>query len=114
MNWIFNFGISGFCIIFYTVIVNGIVGGIAFQLWKLFRILWQKKGTYGFLYRFLKIVLVLFVIPFGWFYITLKNYDFSTGISYDWYPWVNFRIAAFLFVLFMILWNLLTSERSIT
>lgn len=102
MNWIFNFGISGFCIIFYTVIVNGIVGGIAFQLWKLFRILWQKKGTYGFLYHFLKIVLVLFVIPFGWFYITLKNYDFSTGISYDWYPWVNFRIAAFLFVLFMI------------
>ena len=102
MSWIFDFGVSGFCVVFYTVIVNGIVGGIAFQLWKLCRMIWQKKGTYRFLYYFLKTVLVLFVIPFGWFYITLKNYDFSTGISYDWYPWANFRIAAFLLVIFII------------
>ena len=54
------------------------------------------------LYNFLKIVIALFLVPFGWFYITLKNYNFNTGISYDWYPWINFKIAVFLFLLFVV------------
>lgn len=102
MNWIFNFGISGFCIVFYTVILNGAIGGITFQFWKLFKIIWRKRGTYRLLYNFLKIVIALFLVPFGWFYITLKNYNFNTGISYDWYPWINFKIAVFLFLLFVV------------
>ena len=102
MNWIFNFGISGFCIVFYTVILNGAIGGITFQFWKLFKIIWRKRGTYRLLYNFLKIVIALCLVPFGWFYITLKNYNFNTGISYDWYPWINFKIAVFLFLLFVV------------
>lgn len=54
------------------------------------------------LYNFLKIVIALFLVPFGWCYITLKNYNFNTGISYNWYPWINFKIAVFLFLLFVV------------
>ena len=83
MIWIFNIGVFGFGILFYSVVLNGIIGCISFQIWKNFKRIWQKNGAYGLLYNLLKIVILLFVIPFGWCYVTLSTYRMDTEVRYD-------------------------------
>lgn len=101
MIWIFNIGVFGFGILFYSVVLNGIIGCISFQIWKIFKRIWQKNGAYGLLYNLLKIVILLFVIPFGWCYVTLSTYRMDAEVRYYWYPWVNSYVAFILFGLFV-------------
>ncbi|MDE6960667.1 MAG: M56 family metallopeptidase [Lachnospiraceae bacterium] len=114
MIWIFSRVISYLGILLYNILLNGLVGCIVFQLWKRFEKSWKNKGAYTLLYGLLKIVILMFLIPFCWTYVTFQNYDFHTGFRYNDYPWPldNYRMTAlFLGPILIWLWAMARSVR---
>ena len=91
---------SVFC---YMLVLNGICGWAGFAIWKCMKGIWAKKGQYRLLYHSLKFVLLLFLIPWSWIYLTATNRYVEQGqvITRNWYPWVNPRTTAIIGIFFL-------------
>lgn len=102
MNWISETGIRLFSVLCYIVLLNGICGWIAFGIWSVLKRIWEKNGQYEWIYVCLKIVIWLFILPVSWLLIWSTSKTYGSQIVYNWYPWVNTKIAVVLIGLFLI------------
>lgn len=66
MSWI-NF-------FFFVIILNTVTGTVAYLLCKLLTRIAEKAGAIRVIYPMYRLVLIFYIVPFGWLYVYITHY----------------------------------------